>query len=500
MAKKKKAAKKAARKKASPASSSKTRFQTGTVRLVPRSQLNFLPGNAQVMTGQQAKAVQASIEDEAVGLVDTPVWNERTGNVVGGHHRISACDKAEGHRLYSMEVSVIDVDEETERAISLMLNNPRNRGQYDPRKLASMLAELPAGAQERTGFDGADRQWLAENLVQLRDKHPRIEDAIWGSRAEVVKPDREELEDDDVPELGDLVYTLPGDVWTLGNHRVLCGDSTKAAEVDLLLGGEQPFIMVTDPPYGVEYDASWRVDLLPQFGSGNANSENALGEVGNDDRCDWREAWALFPGAVAYVWHSAIKSQTVHESLTATRFEVRAQIVWDKGRITPGRGHYHWRHESCYYAARPGITGGAKWCGDRDQSTVWQIAKMHKTQGSDDDGKTFHSTQKPVECMGRPIRNHGGDDDDVYDPFLGSGTTLIACEQLGRRCLGIELFPIYVDLIIRRWQNLAGEQAVRQDGVLFNDLVADGHGRKLEATVTAKDLDASKLKDPALEK
>jgi DNA modification methylase len=126
-------------------------------------------------------------------------------------------------------------------------------------------------------------------------------------------------------------------------------------------------------------------------------------------------------------------------------------VIWRKPRFIISRGHYHWQHEPCWYAVRKG--GSAKWCGDRSQSTVWDIAL--KDGGED----TNHSTQKPVECMARPIRNHGGKDDDVYDPFLGSGTTIIAAEQLGRRCYGLELSPAYCDVIVARWEKLTGRKA-----------------------------------------
>jgi DNA modification methylase len=105
----------------------------------------------------------------------------------------------------------------------------------------------------------------------------------------------------------------------------------------------------------------------------------------------------------------------------------------------------------------------AKWCGDRTQSTVWEIDHVHPTHGTVDDGETIHGTQKPVECMARPIRNHGGKDDDVYDPFLGSGTTLIAAEQLGRRCFGLEVSPAYCDVIVQRWQKLTGKHATLEE-------------------------------------
>jgi DNA modification methylase len=257
---------------------------------------------------------------------------------------------------------------------------------------------------------------------------------------------REGLTDpDEVPPVPEDPVTQPGDLWLLGEHRLLCGDSTKKEDVKRLLGDAEPFIMVTDPPYGVEYDPSWRNDE-------GLSHTRRTGKVTNDDRVDWTDAYRLFPGRVAYVWHAGRFAAELASHLLAADFEVRAQIIWRKPRFAISRGHYHWQHEPCWYAVRPG--GSAKWRGDRSQSTVWDVAQR------DDTGDTTHGTQKPVECMRRPIRHHGGPSDHVYDPFLGSGTTLIAAEQLGRRCLGMEISPAYADVIVQRYQNFSGRKAV----------------------------------------
>jgi DNA modification methylase len=211
----------------------------------------------------------------------------------------------------------------------------------------------------------------------------------------------------------------------------LCGDSTKAEDVDRLLAGSKPFLMVTDPPYGVEY-------------------ESKKGVVTNDDRFDWTESYRLFPGDVVYVWHGERTSLDVGCNVRDCGFDIRGRVVWVKPSLTMGRGHYHFQHEAAWYAVRQHCT--AKWKGDFKQSTVWNIAREDHQ----------HPTVKPVECMHRPIKNHGEEDDAVYDPFLGSGTTLIAAEQLGRTCYGMEISPAYCDVIVKRWENLTGEKAVCQ--------------------------------------
>ena len=237
-------------------------------------------------------------------------------------------------------------------------------------------------------------------------------------------------------------------------HRVLCGDSTKPEDVARLLGGTVPFLMVTDPPYGVEYDPKWRDDeqALP-----GRTKTRMTGTVENDDRVDWTEAYKLFPGRVAYVWHAGRFAADLVLNLRVSDFEIRTQIIWRKQNFCISRGHYHWQHKPCWYAVRKGAS--AKWCGDRTQSTIWDIAN-NSPFGSGKEEVTVHGTQKPLECMARPIRNHGGPDDDVYDPFLGSGTTLIAAEQLNRRCFGMEISPAYCDVIITRFERLTGEKAV----------------------------------------
>ncbi len=231
-------------------------------------------------------------------------------------------------------------------------------------------------------------------------------------------------------------------------HRLIAGDSTKAAEVERVMGGETPFIMVTDPPYGVEYDPAWR------DGADLGVGERSKGKVVNDDRLDWTDAYRLFPGPVAYVWHASYFTIDVGSNLRDAGFEIRSSIIWRKQHFAMSRGHYHWQHEPCWYTVPKGKT--SKWCGDRTQSTMWEIANNNAFGGGGEE-KLGHGTQKPVECMARPIRNHGDKDDDVYDPFLGSGTTMVAAEQLGRRCYGLEISPAYCAVILQRMTDLGAQ-------------------------------------------
>jgi DNA modification methylase len=205
--------------------------------------------------------------------------------------------------------------------------------------------------------------------------------------------------------------------------------------------------MVTDPPYGVEYDPEWRHRR-------GVNKSVRRGKIKNDEHADWTAAWARFPGEIAYVWHGALRATIVADSLFNSGFTIRAQIIWAKERLVMSQGDYHWQHEPCWYAVRK----KGNWTGDRKQTTLWTIP----TGGQD--VETKHSTQKPVECMRRPILNNSDPGQAVYEPFLGSGTTLIAAQSTGRVCYGVEIDPIFVDVAIRRWQAFTGEMAHRANG------------------------------------
>jgi DNA modification methylase len=246
---------------------------------------------------------------------------------------------------------------------------------------------------------------------------------------------------DDAPPAPEHPVSVAGDLWILGRHRLLCGDSTVATDVERVLGGVEPHLMVTDPPYGVEYDAGWRngatINRRRADGASGTIGGRALGKVQNDDRADWREAWALFPGDIAYVWHSSLHIGEVEASLAQVGLIVRAHLIWAKSQMVIGRGHYHYQHEPCWYAVRKGKM--AHWAGDRAQTSVWQIDKNKSSE-------TGHSTQKPVECMRRPIENNSSPGHAVYEPFCGSGTTIIAAAMTGRACIAIELSPAYVDV------------------------------------------------------
>lgn len=281
----------------------------------------------------------------------------------------------------------------------------------------------------------------------LANEWDALELEEWG--LDVWTPEEEPTEGltdpDEVPEAPEEPKTKLGDLYILGEHRLLCGDSTKAEDVEKLMNGNSPELMVTDPPYGVNYDANWRNEAKRP--DGTPYGASALGKVNNDDQADWTEAYSLWGGKVAYVWHAGTASPLVGGNLESCGLVLRNLIIWGKNQHAISRGNYHHKHEPCWYAVRKGENAG--WIGDRSQTTLWDIDKPRKSE-------TGHSTQKPVECMETPLKNHEG---DVYDPFLGSGTTLIAAEKTNRKCYGMELDPKYCDVIVKRWEDFTGKKA-----------------------------------------
>jgi len=404
--------------------------------MVKLSTLRINPDNPRLIKDEKFEKLCSSVKDFPKMMSLRPIVVDSDGMILGGNMRYLALDHLGYREIPDEWIKRAEELTEEERRRFIIEDNV-SFGEWD--------------------FDILASDWDIEDLNE------------WG----LDFPEKKELFEDEyeVPEEDEIETDIvPGDVFEIGPHRMVCGDSTHADIVFTLLQGEKPFLMVTDPPYGVNYDASWRL----QAGLGTSG---ALGKVMNDDNADWREAWSLFPGAVAYVWHAGLHAATVMESLHAVKFKVRAQIIWVKNQFVISRGHYHGQHEPAFYAQHPGVDDqwryaeehevldysvrdgeSAGWDGDRKQSTVWFIDKPMKSE-------TGHSTQKPVECMGRPIKNHTG---EVYDPFLGSGTTMVAAHQLGRRCFGVELNPKYCHVIIERMRAMEDSLKVVRNGQPYN--------------------------------
>lgn len=400
--------------------------------------------NSRTHSDAQVAQIAASIKE--FGWTN-PILVDGDGTIIAGHGRVMASRKL---GLKTVPVILLDhLTEAQKRAYVIADNQLALNAGWDNEMLKVEIGELALG-----DFD--------LSLLGFDDK------VLAGLLAE----ETEGLTDpDEVPEPPAEPVSVLGDVWVLGKHRLACGDCTDALVVEKALNGVKPHLMVTDPPYGVEYDPSWRATA--KRADGSVIGASALGKVENDSKADWREAWALFPGDVAYVWTSGRFVPESILSLEGAGFERRCLIVWAKNQLVIGRGHYHSQEEECWYAVKKGGTG--HWSGDRKQTTLWQIEKPRKSE-------TGHGTQKPVECMKRPIENNSSPGQAVYEPFSGSGTTIIAAEMTGRSCHAIELNPAYVDVAIKRWQDFTGQKAVLDgDGRTFNELAGERLANKAGA-------------------
>lgn len=414
-----------------------------SVSVVPLEELRPYGRNARTHSDEQVDQIVALIQEFGWTIPILAEVGSGDGLIVAGHGRRLAALRiydgggtirlVDGRALPPGTVPVIDCtgwSDDQRRAYTLADNQIALNAGWD-----EALLKLELGDLSLSGFDIGLAGFSQKDLASLL-----------GAGAGNGDPEA-------TPEPEAIATSRLGDIWLLGDHRIVCGDSTDAGTVAALLDGEKPHLMVTDPPYGVEYDPDWRNKA--KRADGTPIGASAIGTVKNDGRADWREAWDLFPGDVAYVWHAGLFAGVVAESLISSRFGLRSQIVWAKSNFAIGRGDYHWKHEPCWYAVRKGAKGN--WSGDRKQTTLWDIDKPQKSE-------TGHGTQKPIECMKRPIENNSQPGDAIYEPFSGSGTTIIAAEMTGRRCFAIELNPVYVDIAVRRWQQFTGREATLLSG------------------------------------
>lgn len=396
-----------------------------TARYIPTSKMKLHPSNPRFIKDRDFDILCQSIQNNPDFFEARPLLCTPDLVVFAGNMRLRA---AKALKLKHVPVIIMDVDEEKQR--ELMIRDNVNNGQWDTDALAAMfeIPELAAWGMPEFVFEGSP--WESEDVEQA------------------AQPEAKE----DYYEIPETIKTniVRGDLFEIGPHRLLCGDSTSADDVAKLLNGAQPYLMITDPPYGVEYDANWRNEA--DRANGKPYGARAVGKVSNDDKADWSSAWALAPSKVAYVWHAGRHAMTVQSNLNDADFEVRNQIIWAKSNFAISRGHYHWKHEPCWYAVKKGAK--SQWIGDHSQTTLWNIDKPQKSE-------TGHSTQKPIECMARPIRNHLG---DVYDPFLGSGTTMVAAHQLNRRCYGMEIDEKYCHVIVDRMLKLDPTLEIKRNG------------------------------------
>jgi len=402
----------------------------------PTSKLLPYARNARTHSEEQVAQIAASIAE--FGFTN-PILAGSDGIIVAGHGRLAAAQKL---GLERVPVVVLDHLSQTQRRALVIADNKiaENAG-WDEE-----LLRLELEALQDEGFDldltGFDADALAELLA---DEEPQIDGRT---------------EDDAAPDVPEEPVSRPGDVWRLGPHRLVCGDATTAeAYARLFLDGEQADMVFTDPPYNVNYANSAKDKLR---GKHRPILNDALGEGFYDFLYDALALIMAHTRGAVYVAMSSSELDTLQAAFRAAGGHWSTFIIWAKNTFTLGRADYQRQYEPILY----GWPEGAQrhWCGDRDQGDVWSIKKPQKND--------LHPTMKPVELVERAIRNSSRPGNVVLDPFGGSGTTLIAAEKSGRSARLIELDPKYVDVIVRRWQEYAGAQAVREsDGVRFDDLV-----------------------------
>ena len=402
-----------------------------TARLVPYAR------NARTHSEEQVAQIAASIVD--FGFTN-PILAGSDGVIVAGHGRLAAAQKL---GLDTVPVVVLDHLTPTQRRALIIADNriAENAGWDD----AMLRIELQSLQEDGFNLDitGFDADALAELMAGE-------ETTVDGN-----------TDEDAVPEVSETPISRPGDIWVLGEHRLLCGDSTVAESYDRLMQGEQADMVFTDPPYNVDYANSAKDKM-------RGTDRPILNDNLGDGFYDFLLA-ALTPmlqhcAGATYIAMSSSELDTLQQAFRAAGGKWSTFIIWAKHTFTLGRADYQRQYEPILYGWPEGQN--RHWCGDRDQSDVWAIKKPQKND--------LHPTMKPVELVERALRNSSRPGDTVLDPFGGSGTTLIAAEKSGRKTRMIELDPKYCDVIVRRWQDFSGHQARRQaDDRLFDDMAAE---------------------------
>ncbi len=401
------------------------------LRRVPADQLQPNPKNWRKHPESQANALRGVLAE--VGIASAVLARETPEGglmLIDGHLRAETLHNAE------IPVLVLDITEEEADKILATFDPLGAMAESDADALRALLEEVETGSQE-----------LADMLTALAEDAGILDGE-----------DTAEIVEDEIPEPPVDPITKPGDLWILGEHRLLCGDSTDAAQVGKLMGGGQADMVLTDPPYGVAYQTA-----LSTHEAAARNRRKDGKEVVNDNLgwdgtrslvADAFKNASLKPGGAFYVFCPPGDLQAAFWlGLQDAGYNARHQIVWVKDRFVMGRCDYHYRHEVCLYGWADGA--GHYFIDDRTQDSVWEC----KRPGASKE----HPTMKPVELFARCLTNSSKQAWLIYEPFCGSGTTLIAAEQLGRKCYGMEISPQYCDVIVKRWETLTGKKAIREE-------------------------------------
>ena len=392
----------------------------------PRKDLK--PGDAEY------EKLKRSIEQ--FGYVEPVIWNQTTGHVVGGHQRLKVLMDM---GMTEVDCVVVAMDEEKEKALNIALN--KISGDWDKDKLALLIADL-----QGTDFD-----------VSLTGFEPAEIDALFKDTL------KDGVKDDDFDvgaELAQPTMTKPGDIWTLGRHRLICGDSTKAETYDLLMGNTKANLVITDPPYNVNYEGS----------AGKIKNDNMADEAFYNFLLDAYTQMhsAMADDASIYVFHADTEGLNFRRAFADAGFYLSGCCIWKKQSLVLGRSPYQWQHEPCLYGWKK--NGKHQWYTGRKETTIWEFDKPKKNGD--------HPTMKPIPLLAYPIGNSSMANSVVLDPFGGSGSTLIACEQLGRICRTIELDEKFCDVIVNRYieqVDSADSVSVLRDGRTYSyEEVASG--------------------------
>lgn len=371
------------------------------------------------------------------GNVEPIVWNRSTGNVVGGHQRLRVLLDL---GVTESEVSVVELSEVDERRLNIALN--KITGEWDDEKLTSLLAELTAGGVDvyPTGFDEQELSSMFADLTKATAHDDGFDLTTALEKASFVKR---------------------GDVWTVGRHRLMCGDATSAEDVATLMGEKKANLILTDPPYGVSFKSSDGLtiqnDSIKEDDFYNFLLQSLTNMVAH-----------LEPGGAAYVFHADTEGLNFRRAFIDAGLHLAGVCIWVKNSLVLGRSDYQWQHEPVLYGFLQ--NGKHRWYSDRKQTTIWNYDKPKRNEN--------HPTSKPLDLLGYPIQNSSQENAIVLDTFGGSGSTLMACEQLGRICYTMELDEKYASVILRRYAEGAGDASgihVLRDGerIPYADLVKE---------------------------
>ncbi len=382
--------------------------------------------------------IKRSIHD--FGYVEPVIWNEVTGNIVGGHQRYKILVSEGATEIDCVVVHIENVQDE--KALNIALN--KAVGEWEPVALVDLLSDLQQSGYDlgATGFDAAE---VDDLFSSVNDKDAKDDD--FDADPDAAKP-----------------LAKPGDLWMLGRHRLLCGDSTKPEDVDFLMAGVRANLVVTDPPYNVAYESADGKKIQNDSMADGKFYEFLLAAFKN-------MAAHMAEGGSAYIFHADTEGLNFRRAFKDAGFHISGVCIWVKNSLVLGRSPYQWQHEPVLYGWLP--NGSHKWFADRKQSTIWNFDKPKRSKD--------HPTMKPIPLIAYPIKNSSAPNGVVLDLFGGSGSTLIACDQTDRICYTMELDPRYASVIVERYVAQVGSGdgvKVLRDGeeLAYADVSADAGG------------------------